>query len=287
MTQNDFEKIITEHQNEIELIEFDNLPKSTNKDLTHKIFQELYVLGKSKQRKNRKICWWCICSCGNIKEYRVDSLSSGNSTNCGHNKKKICSELGKKYGYINGTKNKIEETIGTKYGNFIIIGEAPSQNNYAYWEVECQCKYKTHMNVMAANLRSGHSNHCPFCGFNSKGELKISEILIKNNISYEFQKSFDTCRFPKSNSLAKFDFYIQNKYLIEFDGKQHFESVEYFGGKEALLERQEKDKIKNQWCKDNNIPLIRIPYAHLKELKLEDLLLETSSYIIQENKNDT
>ena len=46
--------------------------------------------------------------------------------------------------------------------------------------------------------------------------------------------------------------------------------------------QQERDIIKTQWCKDNNIPLIRIPYWHLKELKLEDLLLETSKFIIGE-----
>ena len=38
--------------------------------------------------------------------------------------------------------------------------------------------------------------------------------------------------------------------------------------------------FKNEWCKNNNIPIIRIPYAHLKELKIEDLLLETSQFIV-------
>ena len=37
--------------------------------------------------------------------------------------------------------------------------------------------------------------------------------------------------------------------------------------------------IKNQWCKDNNIPLIRIPYTHLNNLCIEDLILETSKFI--------
>jgi hypothetical protein len=38
--------------------------------------------------------------------------------------------------------------------------------------------------------------------------------------------------------------------------------------------------IKNQWCKENNIPLIRIPYTHLKDLSIEDLILETSKFKI-------
>jgi len=43
--------------------------------------------------------------------------------------------------------------------------------------------------------------------------------------------------------------------------------------------RKRRNK-KNQWCKENNIPLIRIPYTHLKDLCIEDLLLETSNYVV-------
>lgn len=48
----------------------------------------------------------------------------------------------------------------------------------------------------------------------------------------------------------------------------------------SLEEQKEKDNYKNDWCKNNNIPLIRIPYTHLKDLCIEDLLLETSTFII-------
>jgi len=40
------------------------------------------------------------------------------------------------------------------------------------------------------------------------------------------------------------------------------------------------DEIKNQWCKDNNIPLIRIPYWHLQDLTIDDLRPETSQFLI-------
>ena len=49
--------------------------------------------------------------------------------------------------------------------------------------------------------------------------MEIEKILIKNNLSFEKQKTFEKCRFPDSNYLAKFDFYVENKYLIEFDGE--------------------------------------------------------------------
>ena len=44
------------------------------------------------------------------------------------------------------------------------------------------------------------------------------------------------------------------------------------------------DEIKNNWCIKNNIPLIRIPYTHLNNIKIEDLLLETSQYIYKGDK---
>ena len=73
---------------------------------------------------------------------------------------------------------------------------------------------------------------------------------------------------------------FRSKYLIEFDGIQHFQPIEYFGGITEFKERKQNDEIKNNYCKINNIPLIRIPYTALKTLQLEDLLLETTQYLI-------
>ena len=71
-----------------------------------------------------------------------------------------------------------------------------------------------------------------------------------------------------------------DKYLIEFDGIQHFdESKSNFYGKSSEI--KERDQYKNQWCEDNNIPLIRIPYTHLPKLELKDLLLESSTFIVK------
>ena len=80
-----------------------------------------------------------------------------------------------------------------------------------------------------------------------------------------------------SGCNAKFDFFINNSYLIEYDGETHYNSnLHGWHNHTQLQAQQERDAIKNQWCKENNIPLIRIPYTHLKKLSIEDLLLETS-----------
>ena len=73
------------------------------------------------------------------------------------------------------------------------------------------------------------------------------------------------------------------KYGIEYDGEQHFHyknSANTWNNEENFKRTQENDSLKNQWFKDHNVPLIRIPYTHLNDLCLEDLLLETSKFII-------
>jgi hypothetical protein len=49
--------------------------------------------------------------------------------------------------------------------------------------------------------------------------------------------------------------------FIEYDGKQHFESVKLWGGEEALKKTQQYDKLKDDFCRDNNLLLLRIPYT--------------------------
>jgi len=92
----------------------------------------------------------------------------------------------------------------------------------------------------------------------SKGERKIRKFLEKNNILYEKEKMFEGC---KNINLLLFDFYLpEQNILIEFDGKQHYEIVEHFGGEKGFKQRQINDEIKNKFARDNNIKLIRIPY---------------------------
>lgn len=94
---------------------------------------------------------------------------------------------------------------------------------------------------------------------------------------------FNDCRFTDTQYMAKFDFFINNKYIIEYDGKQHFKyfkSVNNWNTKDNFEKTQKHDNFKNQWCKENNIPIIRIPYTHFDNLCIEDLLLETSNFIV-------
>ena len=61
---------------------------------------------------------------------------------------------------------------------------------------------------------------------------------------------------------------------IEFNGIQHYQSVQHFGGQEAFIKRQKYDNIKKQWCERNNIKLIIIKYNEniLKRLQMEGVI---------------
>ena len=104
----------------------------------------------------------------------------------------------------------------------------------------------------------------------SNAELKIEFYFKQNKIEYEKQKTFKDCKYIKH---LKFDFYLpKHNILIEYDGQQHYEFVEYFHKTHDKFEEQQlKDKIKNNYCYVNKIKLIRIPYWD--EKNIENILI--------------
>lgn len=88
----------------------------------------------------------------------------------------------------------------------------------------------------------------------SVAERRIREFLTCNKINFEQEKIFDNCRDIRR---LPFDFYLP-KYnlIIEFDGQHHF----YETGRGNYESTKKHDEIKNQYCKNNNIDLLRIPY---------------------------
>ena len=89
-------------------------------------------------------------------------------------------------------------------------------------------------------------------------------------IIYLKQHKFDDCIYKRK---LKFDFYLPDYNMcIEYDGKQHFQIIEHFGGEKRLKETQIKDKIKTEYCINNNIQLIRIKYNQNIEYILKDKL---------------
>jgi very-short-patch-repair endonuclease len=99
-------------------------------------------------------------------------------------------------------------------------------------------------------------------------------MLQEANILYKKEKTFPNCPF-------RFDFFVENKYIIEYDGKQHFIDSKWGNTIITKEEAEKKDQEKNNWCKKHNLPIIRIQYTIFNQLTIKDLLLETSSFIIK------
>lgn len=113
---------------------------------------------------------------------------------------------------------------------------------------------------------------CPECKAEkiSKGERYISEWLTTYGFEYEPQKIFSDCCDIKP---MPFDFYLpKQNIIIEYDGRQHFEPIEYFGGQEKFEIQQRHDNMKNEYCKNNGISLLRIPYFKDIEEELNNFL---------------
>ena len=238
------------------------------KDLTGQKFNYLTVLHITDKRQNGSVVWHCKCDCGNQCDVVSTSLIKGRTKSCGC-WKKIRDKM---------PKGNVIDLTNQKFNHLTVIKRDGSDSRgEAKWLCKCDCGNPNLISVLGSNLRTGHTQSCG-CERMSHGEIAVSNLLKANNIPFEQEKVF--FKFANGKN-AKFDFYVDNKYIIEYDGETHFMSnLHGWHTPERLQLQQERDAIKTQWCKENNIPLIRIPYTHLKDLSIEDLLLETSSFII-------
>lgn len=127
-------------------------------------------------------------------------------------------------------------------------------NNANNLEFVCRICGKSFITSMV-NYDYGQ-DRCSSCThFKSSGEEIIENFLIKHNIIHVFQYKTEECCDKRQ---LPFDFYLPDfRTMIEFDGKHHFEPIY---GQERFEKTQYHDKIKNQYCLENNITMIRIPY---------------------------
>ena len=126
---------------------------------------------------------------------------------------------------------------------------------------------------------------CPYCAM-SKGEKAIKKYLDKYGIEYTEQHKFDDCKLKRP---LKFDFFISNVLTaIEFQGRQHYQAGDFYGGKAGFIIRQKRDEIKRNYCKRNKIKLIEIPYWNLPDIDeiLNELRCEVAhKFYIREDKS--
>lgn len=230
------------------------------KDLTGQIFNRLTVLKLDTERKSKQQYWICQCSCGTIKSIQRANLVSGLTQSCGClHKEKISNNL-----------------VGQKFGKLTVLKDSGKRTKERgiIWECQCECGKITE--VSSNNLKQKTTISCG-CLKQSQGEYIIENILKKNNISYKKEYVFSDLLSPK-NGYLRFDFAILDddnmvKKLIEYDGETH--STNYIGGwntKEKIMYQQKCDELKNNYCKEHGIPLIRISYLNKDNISLNDLI---------------
>lgn len=142
-----------------------------------------------------------------------------------------------------------------------------SYDTHAYWKCKCDCG--NICTVSSSCLIQGHTKSCG-CE-SSHGEIIIANVLNQSEWSYKREYTFPD--LTGDEALLRFDFAVfkedQLLFMIEFQGKQHYEAVKFFGGEERLYKQQEYDKKKYEYCKNNHIPLIVIPYYEQGKITLE------------------
>ena len=266
------------------------IPIGKAQDLTGKTFGRWKVLGRAPNTEGRRGAnWWCECSCDNhtVASVRGDQLTRNISTSCGCYALEIKRETGKalaaKYNAENGKNNK-KDLTGQVFGRLIVLEDTRERQiagngTNVIWLCQCECGNTT--KVTGGHLTSGHTTSCG-CRKQSIGEENIERLLQEANIVYQKEFRVADCQLSTGGN-PRFDFYVQERYFIEYDGEQHFDCAHHGWNNEKQFQAtQQRDKEKNQYCLTNEIPLIRIPYTHLKNLTINDIILETSKFIVKE-----
>ena len=175
-------------------------------DMTGQRCGKLIVVERDLKPHNGKEAWWiCKCDCGNVKSIRGSDLRRGKTKSCGC----LSIQQAKENIKIAQENSYKADLTNKKFGLLTALYATDKRNsqNYVIWHCKCECGNECESSTQ--DLQRGHKLSCG-CLI-SKGEQKISSLLKEHNIKFEQQKTFNTCRFPDTNKLARFDFYIDNR----------------------------------------------------------------------------
>lgn len=223
-------------------------------DLTGQRFGSLLVIKQAPNiitpNKRSHVAWECQCDCGNKIIVRSDCLRNGHTISCGCRKKEVLLSAG---------HNRIIDLVGQRFGYLTVIESTSQRSSKGEVKWKCQCDCGNIIYVTSSNLRREKGGTIS-CGCKkSKGEERITQILLNLQVPFIIQKKFDDCIFPETGRHLIFDFFLpEQNLLIEYDGIQHFQPVK--NDRYDFLNLQKRDNYKNQWCLEHNIKLVRIPY---------------------------
>jgi len=158
------------------------------------------------------------------------------------------------------TQKEAQQIVTDRLGpEFKLVSQYHSNNKHITVEhITMNHQFSTRLETISQNNVS-----CPICN-ESHMESITRQYLIEHNITFESQKRFPDCLYQHE---LPFDFYLpENNTLIELDGEQHFKEIPYFDQREDLAARIHRDTIKDNYCTDKGINLLRIGYSELANL---------------------
>lgn len=220
-------------------------------DLTGQRFGRLVAIKPSKVKKDSNRWWICKCDCGKTISVRSVCLVRGDTTSCG------CFQKERAGAYL------FKDLSGMQFGKLIVIGRASGNYDHAYWKCRCECG-NTVEAVDGYNLTHGYTQSCG-CLTISHGERYILEYLEKKGLiageDYRTHVSFEDLRGIGNLPLSYDIELLENPHcFIEYQGKQHYEPVSFFGGEDQFNIQLEHDRRKKIYANEHRIKLWEIPY---------------------------
>lgn len=180
--------------------------------------------------------------------------------------------IGSRCLFCSGSLKKTDEQFKQEVKN-LVGDEYIFLDSYVNTDTKIKVKHNQCGNVYKVrpcNFLQG--SRCTYCNRRPKGEVLINRILKSLKIKYEYQKTFDDL---KDKSYLSYDFYIPDQnILIEYQGMQHYQPVDYFGGEAQFKTQQKHDKMKSDYAKGNSYKLIAVPYT-------EDTFSKIKKYLVK------
>lgn len=194
---------------------------------------------------NRKKYIKIKCKYGHEWEIRYDSFKR---------RKQDCYECRGKKKTIKG-KEEIENYINKYDYKLLDIFKKEENDGRVSTYITIKCVNNHEWTTRFCSFRQGV--RCPYCNI-SKGEQKIIEWLIKNDIEFIYDNEYFKDLRGVNNGILRPDFIIESdKIWIEYDGEFHFNK---YYDEQNFEELQKHDELKNEYAKENGWKLIRIPY---------------------------
>ena len=189
----------------------------------------------------------CMCECGTIKEVNIYNLINNKTKDCGCGRRKML------------TETKTKNLIGMRFGKLVAEELLPDSNKFNRRQYRCKCDCGNEIIVPSGSLLNGHTQSCG-C-LNSYYNMYIDVLLTKIGVVHEpeYTVMIDGHKY-------RYDFYLPDyNAFIEYDGEQHYTPVNFGKWNEEELQKhfqeiQEHDRIKNIYCEQYKINLLRIPY---------------------------